>query len=346
MSDGDAASAPIAMWGGERKHRFMRRFFGTAAIVLIAMGMMVMSFASVASAAAQDDEKPTVTVGSKDFTESIVLAEMVSVMLEDHGYTVERKLNLGGTAVVHQALENGEIDIYVEYTGTGLLAILGEDLPEGAGSASPVAGATPATGTGQDAVYDIVKREYEEQFGLEWLMPWGFNNTYALAVTQETADEYGLQKVSDLEGVAGDLTFGATQEFLVRPDGLPGLEETYGFEFGGEQGLDPGLLYSALDEGQVDVISAFATDGRIPSLDLVVLEDDKGYFPPYYAAPVVSQDLLDESPEVRDILNQLAGKIDDETMAELNYRVDEGGEEPADVARSFLEEQGIIGSGS
>ncbi len=323
----------------------MRRFFGTFAIVLIAMGMAFTSFASVASAAAQDDEKPTVTVGSKDFTESIVLAEMVSLMLEDHGYTVERQLNLGGTAVVHQALENGEIDIYVEYTGTGLLAILGEDLPEGAGSASPVAGATPAA-AGQDAVYKIVSTEYPKQFGLEWLQPWGFNNTYALAVTQETADEYGLEKVSDLEDVAGDLTFGATQEFLVRPDGLPGLEEAYGFEFGGEQGLDPGLLYSALDKGDVDVISAFATDGRIPALDLVVLEDDMGYFPPYYAAPVVSQDLLNESPEVRDILNQLAGKIDDDTMADLNYRVDEGGEEPVDVARSFLEEEGIIDSGN
>lgn len=323
----------------------MGRFIKTFAMVLVALGMMFASFAGVVGAAAQDEDLPTVTVGSKDFTESIILAQMVALMLEDNGYTVERQLNLGGTAVVHQALVSGEIDIYVEYTGTGLVAILGMDLPE---SDEAAAGATPADGAdasaGQDQVYEIVSSEYSEQFDLEWLEPWGFNNTYALAVTQETAEEYDLQTVSDLEGVAGDMTFGATQEFLVREDGLPGLEEAYGIDFGDEQGLDPGLVYSALESGDVDVISAFATDGRIAALDLVLLEDDQNYFPPYYAAPVVRQDLLEESPEVADILNQLSGQIDDSTMADLNLRVDEGGETEEDVARSYLEEQGLIGS--
>ena len=165
-------------------------------------------------------------------------------------------------------------------------------------------------------------------------------------MTQETADEYGLQTVSDLDGVAGEMTFGATQEFLVREDGLPGLEATYGIEFGDSQGLDPGLVYSAVAEGQVDVISAFATDGRIEALDLVLLEDDLGFFPPYYAAPVVSQELLEQNPEIRDILNQLEGQIDDQAMAGLNLRVDDGGETEIDVARSYLEEQGLIGSDS
>jgi glycine betaine/choline ABC-type transport system substrate-binding protein len=309
--------------------------------LLVALGLTATSLAAVPAAAAQD-EKPTVTVGSKDFTESILLAEIVAALLEDHGYTVERQLNLGGTAVVHQALVSDEVDIYVEYTGTGLLAILGQDLPDAAAD-----GATPASGdaAGQDRVYDIVKTEYAEQFGLTWLQPWGFNNTYALAVTQETADAHDLETVSDLEGVAGDMTFGATQEFLVRPDGLPGLEETYGIDFGNEQGLDPGLLYSALDGGQVDVISAFATDGRVPALGLVLLEDDQNYFPPYYAAPVVDAELLEQHPEIADILNQLAGEIDDATMADLNYQVDDGGMEPIDVARGFLEERGLIGAG-
>ena len=316
----------------------MKRLLSIAMTLVVALGLMATSIA--APAAAQGD-KPTVTVGSKDFTESIILAEIVSTLLEDNGYTVERQFNLGGTAVVHQALISGEVDIYVEYTGTGLLAILGEDLPET--SASPVAGASPAATAGQDAVYDIVKRGYQEQFGLTWLEPWGFNNTYALAVTQETADEYGLEKISDLQGVAGDMTFGATQEFLVRPDGLPGLEETYGLDFGNETGLDPGLLYSAVDEGQVDVISAFATDGRIPALGLVVLEDDMNYFPPYYAAPVVDSELLEQNPEIADILNQLGGQIDDATMADMNYQVDEGGQEPSAVARAFLKERGLIG---
>lgn len=317
----------------------MGRFIRTIATVLVALGLVLASLAGAAGAAAQDEDKPTVVVGSKDFTEQIIVAEMVALLLEDNGYNVERQLNLGGTAVVHQALVSGEIDIYVEYTGTGLLAILGQELPE-----MDAAAATPAADSGQDQVYEIVSSEYEAQFGLEWLEPWGFNNTYALAVTQETAEEYDLRTISDLEAVAGEMTFGATQEFLVREDGLPGLEAAYGFEFGDEQGLDPGLVYSAVAEGQVDVISAFATDGRIEALDLVLLEDDLGFFPPYYAAPVVSQELLEQSPEIRDILNQLAGTIDDSTMAQLNLRVDEGGESEIDVARSYLEEQGLIGS--
>ncbi|HEV2128979.1 MAG TPA: glycine betaine ABC transporter substrate-binding protein [Thermomicrobiales bacterium] len=334
----------------------MGRFIRTISVVLIAFGLIVGSLTGATGATAQDEDKPTVTIGSKDFTESILLAEMAAALLEDNGYTVERQLNLGGTAVVHQALVNGEIDMYVEYTGTGLLAILGRDLPETDATpeagAAPEEGATPAVSeeaayTGcLGAVYDIVAEEYPEQFQVEWLQPWGFNNTYALAVTQETAEEYGLETVSDLEGVAGELTFGATQEFLVRPDGLPGLEEHYGIDFGDERGLDPGLLYEAVDQGQVDVISAFATDGRIPALDLVVLEDDQNFFPPYCAAPVVRQDLLEESPEVRDILNQLAGQIDDETMADLNFQIDEGGTEPSEVAQNFLEEQGLIGGDS
>lgn len=322
----------------------MGRFIKTFATLLAALGMMLGAFASISSVAAQDEEMPTITVGSKDFTESIILAEMVALLLDDAGYPVERQLNLGGTAVVHQALVNGEIDVYVEYTGTGLLAILGMELPtsQATPAATPETGATPVAASGAGAVYQIVKNEYQEQFNLEWLQPWGFNNTYVLAVTQETAEEYDLQTVSDLEGVAGELTFGGTQEFLVRPDGLPGLEEAYGLEFGDAVGLDPGLVYSAVDQGDVDVISAFATDGRIPALDLVTLEDDQNFFPPYFAAPVVRGELLEQAPEVRDILNQLAGTIDDETMADLNFQVDEGGMEPIDVARGYLVEQGLI----
>jgi glycine betaine/choline ABC-type transport system substrate-binding protein len=321
----------------------MGRFIRTITALLVASGLMLASLVGAVGITAQDDELPTVSVGSKDFTESILLAELVAALLEDNGYTVERQLNLGGSIVVHQALVSGEIDMYVEYTGTGLLAILGEELPEAeAGEAA----ATPVEAEGMDQVYELVQTGYQDQFGLTWLEPWGFNNTYALAVTQETADEYGLETTSDLEGVAGEMTFGATQEFLVRPDGLPGLEELYGFEFGNSQGLDPGLLYSAVDGGDVDVISAFATDGRIPALGLVLLEDDLGYFPPYYAAPVVSQELLESNPEIADILNQLSGQIDDQTMADLNYEVDEGGVEPAEVARTFLEERGLIGGDS
>lgn len=292
-------------------------------------------------------DKPTVAIGSKNFTEQIIVSEMLAIMLEDADYEVERKLNLGATGIVHEALVNGDVDAYVEYTGTGLLAILNLPLPAGtptADAASPAA--SPAAGmAGVDAVYDIVKTEYAAQFDLAWLDPIGFNNTYALAVKEETATELGVTTISDLIGKAEDLTFGGTQEFLTRPDGLPGLTAAYeGLSFGDEKGFDPGLVYSAVDSGDVDVISAFATDGRIPALGLVLLEDDLGFFPPYYAAPVVRQELLDQDPAVGEILNQLAGMIDNQTMADLNFKVDDGGEEPEDVARAFLEEQGIIGS--
>ena len=286
----------------------------------------------------------TVAVGSKQFTEQLILGELLALLLEDSGYTVERQIGLAGTDVVHQALINDEVDTYVEYTGTGLLAILGMDLPAAtpaAGGVTPVAG----TETGVDAVYDIVKREYADQLNIAWLDPLGFNNTYTLALTEERAAELGVETISDLIAVSGDLTFGGTQEFLTRPDGLPGLMETYpGLEFADAQGFDPGLVYQAVDSGDVDVISAFATDGRIPALGLVTLEDDQGFFPPYYAAPVVRQELLDEDPAVADVLNSLAGLLDDETMAGLNAQVDVDGEEPEDVARAFLEEQGLIGA--
>jgi glycine betaine/choline ABC-type transport system substrate-binding protein len=311
-----------------------RRSFLSLAVaggMLFRMGVRV--------AAAQD--KPTVKIGSKDFTEQVLINEMLAQLLEDAGYPVERQLNLGGTAIVHQALVNGDIDTYIEYTGTGLLAILNLTLAD---AATPTTGAAATPMAGVDPVYDTVKREYKDQFNLVWLDPLGFNNTYTLAMTQEQAQELGVTKISELIGKANDLKFGGTQEFLTRPDGLPGLTARYeGLEFGDEQGLDPGLLYQAVDSGDVDVISAFATDGRIPALGLVTLEDDLGFFPPYFAAPVVRQDLLDKDAAVADVLNKLAGKIDDETMAGLNSQIDTEGKEPEDVARAFLQEQGLIG---
>jgi osmoprotectant transport system substrate-binding protein len=326
----------------------MTRIFRTPPTFEALMRTLLCLFAALglilgtSTGTAAQDTQGTVAVGSKQFTEQLILGELLALLLEDAGYTVERQIGLAGTDVVHQALINDEVDTYVEYTGTGLLAILGMDLP----SATPAAGAaTPVAGAGVDAVYDIVKREYADQLNIAWLDPLGFNNTYTLALTEERAAELGVETISDLIAVSGDLTFGATQEFLTRPDGLPGLMETYqGLEFADAQGFDPGLVYQAVDSGDVDVISAFATDGRIPALGLVTLEDDLGFFPPYYAAPVVRQELLDEDPAVADVLNSLAGLLDDETMAGLNAQVDVDGEEPEDVARAFLEEQGLIGA--
>ncbi|MFY9541211.1 MAG: glycine betaine ABC transporter substrate-binding protein, partial [Dethiobacteria bacterium] len=183
---------------------------------------------------------------------------------------------------------------------------------------------------------------YKEKWNLVWLEPWGFNNTYTITMHKDKAQELGVKKISDLKDKAADLVIGATHEFIPRQDGLAGLQETYGFEFKEAMGMDEGLMYQAVKEGELDVISAFATDGRIPAFELVNLEDDLAYFPPYYAAPVVRGDLLEEDPEVANILNKLAGKIDDATMAQLNYEVDENKKDPSAVAKQFLQENGYI----
>jgi len=282
------------------------------------------------------DNKPTVKVGSTNYTEQFILAEMLSLLLEEAGYPTDVEHNIGGTAVIHEARNAGDVDVHVEYTGSGL-TILGRDVSE-----IRTEDMTPDDVV--EAVYDVVKSEYEAQFNAIWLEPIGINNTYALAMRREHAEELGVEKISDLEEHAADLDFGGSQEFIVRADGLPGIMETYGFEFGTSGGMESGLMYQALENEDVDVISAFATDGRIVSLDFVLLEDDKGFFPPYYAAPVVRGELLEEAPEVEEILNQMAGLLDDSTMAVLNLRVDEGGEEPRPVAEDFLTQQQLIGS--
>lgn len=317
----------------------MRNPFTRVPLVVLALGMLFLPLAGAGSAVAQDDDKPTITVGSKNYTEQLIMGEMLSLILEDAGYPVERQLNLGGTAVAHQGLVSGEIDTYVEYTGTGLVAILERDVPTPADNDAGTPVSVP------EQAYDIVAEAYPEEFGAVWLEPIGFNNTFGLVVTRETAEEYDLETISDLQGLAGDMTLGSDPEFAVRDDALPGLEQTYGIEFGSVQTLDVGLLYSAVDTGDVDISAAASTDGRIPALDLVLLEDDMGFFPPYYAAPVINQDLLEENPELEALLNQLSGTIDNEAMQEMNYQVDEDGAEPIDVARDFLEEQGIIDGG-
>lgn len=293
------------------------------------------------------DNKPTMGVGSKNYTEQLIMGELMAQLLEASDYPVERQLNLGGTLVVHEALMAGDIDTYVEYTGTGLIAILALDLPEAEGSetdATPEGTAVPATGTGGRAeqVYDIVAEAYPEELGVEWLDPLGFNNTYAMAMRREHAEELGVTRVSDLAPIAGDLTVGSDAEGMVREDGVAGLESAYDFKFGNHVTLDAGLMYPAVDEGEVDVITAFSTDGRIQALDLVLLEDDLDFFPPYWAAPIVRMDTLEETPEVRDVLNQLAGKIDNARMVEMNYLADGEGMEHSDIVRNLLIEEGII----
>ena len=294
---------------------------------------------------AQDGDP--VVIGSKDFTEQLILGEMYAMLLEDAGIPVETSLNLGGTGVAHTALVEGEIDLYPEYTGTGLTEVLGIPISDVMG-ATPEAGgdaaATPMAGSIDEQVYQIVNEEYQEQFGLVWLDQVPFNNTQALAVTSDFAEEQGISTISDLAEIAGDLTIVAPSDFVEREDGALGLERVYGIEFGDVLGVAPGIRYQALEDGQADVVLAFGTDGQVSGLDLVLLEDDQNLWPPYHVAPVVREETLDAYPDLAEALNALAPLLTDDVMSELNYRVDgPDKEEPADVASSFLEENDLIG---
>ncbi|MBK9051090.1 MAG: quaternary ammonium transporter [Chloroflexi bacterium] len=271
-------------------------------------------------------DKGTIVVASKDFTEQFIVGEMYALLLEDAGYTVERKINLGGTPIAHEALLNDEIDVYPEYTGTGLLTVLQMDVMS-----------DPA------AVFDAVKAAYAEQFDLVWLEPAPMNNTQALAMTRERAAELGITTFSDMVANADQLVLIGPPEFAEREDGIPGLKQVYGdFTFANFLTVDPGLRYQALLNGEADVVVAFGTDGELAAYDLLSLVDDKGLYPPYQIAPVIRQEVLDENSEVADVLNTLAPLLTDATMQRLNNEVSGNGREPVDVAREFLVQEGLI----
>jgi len=271
-------------------------------------------------------DSDAIRVGSKDFTEQLILGEMYALMLEEAGFTVERKLNLGGTPVTQAAMESGDIDLYPEYTGTGLITVL--KLP---------------TSGDQQAVYDTVKQEYLEQFGLVWLDPAPMNNTQALAMTEALATELNIRTISDFAAQASTLTLIGPPEFEVREDGLPGLQAAYGdFDLAAYIAVDPGLRYQGLVDGEADVAVAFGTDGEIDAFNLVVLEDDQSLFPPYQIAPIVQQDTLETNPEIADTLNRLSPLLNDGVMRQLNYEVSGNQQEPDAVARQFLVDSGLI----
>ncbi len=263
-----------------------------------------------------------VVVGAKNFTEQTVLGELMAQAIEARtDLEVERRFDLGGTFVCFSALKRGDIDLYPEYTGTGLTAIL----------KSPVL-------ADADSVYDRVSSAFLEEFDQVWLQPFGMNNTYTLTMREADAESLGVASISDLKAHEESLRCGFTGEFMARPDGWAGLKRRYGLDLSRPpRELDAGLMYAALAEGEVDLICGFATDGRIPAFGLRVLEDDRGYFPPYYAAPLVRAPILEKHPELRSALQVLAGALDDSTMAALNFAVDQGGQPARKVAEDFLE---------
>jgi osmoprotectant transport system substrate-binding protein len=268
-----------------------------------------------------------ITVGSKNFTEQVIIGEIaaqhVSLRLSQR---VNRKLNLGGTLLAHQALVQGGLDLYPEYTGTALTSIL---------KLSP--SSDPA------AVFATVKAEYLKRFNIHWLDPLGFNNTFAMVIRGPDARRNKIASLSDASRYANGWTLGVGYEFQQRPDGLPGLLKTYKLPLkGSPRTMDLGLLYKALEDKQVDMVAANATDGLLSVMDVTVLRDDKRYFPPYQAALIVRDDLLAAHPMLKDILALLSGKFSDEIMRTLNYQVDGKHRPVAEVALTFLRASGLL----
>jgi osmoprotectant transport system permease protein len=265
-----------------------------------------------------------VIVASQPFGESYLLAEMFAQLLEARGIQAERRLGLGATEIAFRALERGAIDVYPEYTGTGLLAILHEQ---------------PSTDPRE--VYARVARECRERFGVRWLPPLGFQNTYAIAVRRPTADSLHLHSLTDLARVAPALRAGLTPDFIGRDDGLPGLGRAYGIRFREVRALLPAVKYQALAAGRVDVIDGYSTDGLILKYDLVVLADDRAFFPPYEAAAVTAPGLAERRPEAVAALTELSGLLRETTMRALNRRVEVDGEPVARVAADALAGLGL-----
>lgn len=280
-----------------------------------------------ASRDAQDTDR-AVVVATKPFAESYLLGEIFAQLLEARGVPVVRRPGLGATEIAFGALRSGEIDVYPEYTGTGLTAILGADPPNDGGEA-----------------YRTVARAFAERWAVRWLPPLGFENTYAVAVRPETADSLGLRTLSDLAEASSTMVAGLSPDFIGRPDGLEGLGEAYGLAFGSVRPLLQAVKYQALVGGEVDVIDGYSTDGGIARYGLTVLEDDRGFFPPYDAAPLIGPELARDRPDAIAALTELAGRIEVTDMQAANRRVELDGVPVATVAADLLRDLGLVDAG-
>ncbi|RMH05115.1 MAG: ABC transporter permease subunit [Nitrospirae bacterium] len=294
-----------------------------------ALVFMAVSGAGLPMMQAHAEPQPTpIVIGSKNFLESRLLAEIFAQLIETHtALPVQRRFGLAGTQLCFEALKRGAIDMYPEYTGTGLVSILGlPPLPN------------------PRAVLNRVRSEFLHRWNLWWLSPLGFENAYALAVPRRQAEALGLRTLSDLARVAQTLTAGFGYEFLQRPDGLPGLQRRYGLTFQHVRAMQQTLKYRAAAAGNIDVLDVYTTDGRLAVYDLVVLEDDKRFFPPYEAAGVIRGETLDRHPELGKVLGLLTNAFDVATMRRLNFRLQEKGESVEQVARDALRSLGLESS--
>ncbi len=294
-------------------------YFRSISIILTLTALVVLSSCG--------EKEVVVKLGSKSFTEQLIISNIMDQFLESKGVKVNTDmLGLGSTALVHQAIVNGEIDLYCEYTGTGLTTILKEPII-----------------VDPDECYQRVKTEYKSKFDLVWLKPLGYSSTWVLVMRKDRADQLGVKRISDLKQHADTLRFGTEQTFLTREDGYPGLKQAYGFEFKNVKAMEgSGLMYMALSEDNLDVVTGYGTDGQIAALNLVALEDDRSFFPPYDAVPVVRSELLEKIPDIENILNQLAGRITTEAMSAMCNQVDGESKEPKQVASEWLQREGLV----
>lgn len=268
-----------------------------------------------------------IVVGAKNFTESAVLAELIAQTIEEHtDLEVERRVHLGGTQICFTALRAGEIDVYAEYTGTGHAVLLGRAERSG----------------GALQTFLEVRRLCRERFDVIWLEPFGFDNTYAIAMREELAERLQIERVSDLVAHAPNLRAGFSVEFGSREDGYPGLAVAYGLDFGSVKMIEHGLAYAAIQSDSIDVMDAYSTDSKLLRYDMRVLEDDREFFPPYHAAPLVRREALDAHPEIETALTKLAFRVTDAEIQRLNYSIDVERRSARDVVRSWLEREGLV----
>lgn len=289
--------------------------------IILAIALALSMALSLAACGQSKSNGPVIRVGSKDFTESLIVGEIYALALEDAGYTVERKLNIAGS-LVHTAITSGDIDLYPEYTGTGLLSIL--QLP---------------MDSDPDRVYKTVKNAYAEQFQITWLDSTAVNDTQGIAVRTQVAEQYNIYTISDLQREAAHIRFCSQGEFEYREDGIPGLTGLYGpFAFASIKVYDSGIKYQILEQDEADACPGYSTDAQLVNTDkFTYLEDDKGFWPPYYLAPIVRNEVLEADPKIAQILNAVSAKLDTETMVSLNAKVDIEHMEYEEVARWFYE---------
>ncbi|MCP3025959.1 ABC transporter permease/substrate-binding protein [Halobacillus sp. A5] len=268
-----------------------------------------------------------ITIGAKMGSEPAILINMYKLLIEDEtDLNVGLEENLGKTDLVFGALQEGSIDMYPEFTGTAIVSLLEDE----------------ADSNDETEVYEQAREGMSKEYNLAFLEPMQFNNTYAVATTEETADQYDLETIGDLRSVQDEITAGFTLEFNDRQDGYQGMKEVYGLDLAEVETMDPGLRQGAIENGDVDIIDAYATDSYMIDLDLTVLDDPENLFPPYQGAPLMREETLEQYPDIEEALNQLSGQITDNEMREMNYEVDFDDRDPEDVARDYLTENGLL----